>query len=258
MKEVSKGMSPKWCPGSVILRQPKPELFRCQSCGSEVEIWSDEATRPCPSCGKDVFRAGTQSCLDWCRLAKECVGEDRYKRYGEMKTRLRKQALVGAMEKYFGNDVKRINHANAVIAYAEAILKETDGADPNVVISAAALHDIGIKNAEQKYGSSAPEHQEIEGPPVARVILTDLGYEEPFIHEVCDIVGHHHHPRAEESVNFDALYDADLLTNLSEARQCRKAGNSAPSPSAHFRTLTGRQIALSSGLITGEDCHEGT
>ena len=36
------------------------------------------------------------------------------------------------------------------------------------------------------------------------------------IEEVCDIIGHHHHPRAEESTNFKSLYDADLITNLDE------------------------------------------
>lgn len=239
---------PKWCPGSVSLKQPKPQIFKCQSCGAEVEIWSDEATRPCPACRKDVFRAGMQSCLDWCKMAKECVGEAKYKMYGEMKAGLRKHTLVAAVEKYFGADSRRINHAKTVIAYAEAILKETPDADPNVVMAAAALHDIGIKNAELKFGSSAPEYQETEGPPVAAEILTDLGYEKAFIGEVCDIVGHHHHPRAEESVNYDVLFDADLLTNLSEARQSRSDAKPAAAET-HFRMQPGRDIGVSSGLI---------
>ncbi len=33
---------------------------------------------------------------------------------------------------------------------------------------------------------------------------------------MCDIVGHHHHPRSEETVNFKILYDADLIVNLEE------------------------------------------
>jgi hypothetical protein len=33
---------------------------------------------------------------------------------------------------------------------------------------------------------------------------------------VCDIVGHHHHPREVETTNFKVLYDADLITNLQE------------------------------------------
>ncbi|RLA94681.1 MAG: phosphohydrolase, partial [Deltaproteobacteria bacterium] len=36
------------------------------------------------------------------------------------------------------------------------------------------------------------------------------------IEEVCDIIGHHHHPRDQETVNFKALYDADLIVNLEE------------------------------------------
>jgi hypothetical protein len=36
------------------------------------------------------------------------------------------------------------------------------------------------------------------------------------VDEVCDIIGHHHWPRAEETKNFKCLYDADLIVNLEE------------------------------------------
>jgi len=49
------------------------------------------------------------------------------------------------------------------------------------------------------------------------MILEKLGASEKLINEVCDIVGHHHHPRSEETVNFKVLYDADLITNLEES-----------------------------------------
>ncbi len=39
------------------------------------------------------------------------------------------------------------------------------------------------------------------------------------IDEVCDIVGHHHHPRDEETLNFKVLYDADMIENLDEQRR---------------------------------------
>jgi len=55
--------------------------------------------------------------------------------------------------------------------------------------------------------------------PVAREILTKLNAESALIEEVCDIIGHHHHPRAEETVNFKVLYDADLITNLEEEQR---------------------------------------
>jgi hypothetical protein len=36
---------------------------------------------------------------------------------------------------------------------------------------------------------------------------------------VCDIIGHHHHPRNEETLNFKILYDADLIENLKEKQK---------------------------------------
>lgn len=70
------------CPGSKAFAEPKPQAFTCSSCGSEVEIWTDEISRQCPSCGAEVFRTTTeQSCLDWCEKARECVGEEKYRRY---------------------------------------------------------------------------------------------------------------------------------------------------------------------------------
>ena len=209
-------MPSKHCPGSLGFVQPKPESFRCPSCGRDVEIWSDEATGNCPVCSKTVFRPGMQSCLDWCKHAKECVGDEKLTQYTRTKGLLRKQALSHAMEGYFGTDTRRIQHAKRTAEYADMILAEETSADPNVVIAAAYLHDIGIKNAEEKYGSAEAEHQEIEGPPVARGILKKLDYSEDFIREVCDIIGHHHHPRPDETINFKVLYDADQLVNAEE------------------------------------------
>jgi HD superfamily phosphodiesterase len=85
-----------------------------------------------------------------------------------------------------------------------------------VVLTAAYLHDIGIPEAERKHHSSAARHQEEEGPRVARELLDRLGAAEELVQEVCDIIAHHHHPREEETLNFKAVYDADLLVNLEE------------------------------------------
>jgi len=73
------------CPGSQKFKQPQPENIKCPFCGGEVEIWSDEFQAPCPKCGKTVSKDGTQCCLDWCKEARECVGEEIYKRYVEGK-----------------------------------------------------------------------------------------------------------------------------------------------------------------------------
>lgn len=125
----------------------------------------------------------------------------------------RKTALISAMENYFGSDVKRIDHAHRVTKYAEELL-ETEGGDYSVVIAAAVLHDIGIHETERKHNSTSGKYQEKEGPPIAREILTQLGFEQKEIDEICDIIAHHHSPGKITTRNFEVLYDADWLVNL--------------------------------------------
>lgn len=70
------------CPGAQSFMQPKPENIRCSFCGGEVEIWTDEVNVTCPRCKKTVIREeGHQSCLDWCKYARECAGEEVYEKY---------------------------------------------------------------------------------------------------------------------------------------------------------------------------------
>jgi hypothetical protein len=40
---------------------------------------------------------------------------------------------------------------------------------------------------------------------------------------VCDIIAHRYHPGLEETVNFKAVYDADLLTNMEEKHKDQTA-----------------------------------
>ncbi len=68
------------CPGSKDIKSPKPEEIKCRHCGAEVEIWSDETETKCKQCGNVNSRLIGPTCLDWCAFAKECVGEDKYRR----------------------------------------------------------------------------------------------------------------------------------------------------------------------------------
>ena len=124
-----------------------------------------------------------------------------------------KEALVKAMERYFDGDTKRINHAHRVTAYAERLLEQEEGDYP-IVIGASVLHDIGIHQAEKKYGSTSGKYQEKEGPPIAWRILTKLRFEPNQIEEICEIIAHHHSPGKITTQNFKILYDADWLVNL--------------------------------------------
>lgn len=131
-----------------------------------------------------------------------------------------KESLMTAMETYFGEDTRRINHARRVTEYVEKLL-ETESGDYLIVIGAAVLHDIGIHQAEKKYGSTAGKYQELEGPPIARDILTGLGFEQRQTEEICRIIAHHHSPGVINTIDFRILYDADWLVNLKDEYDIR-------------------------------------
>ncbi len=62
-----------------------------------------------------------------------------------------------AMEEYFDEDIRRIRHAHAVAEHARELLDAMD-ADETLTLATAYLHDIGIPEAERKYGSAAGRH----------------------------------------------------------------------------------------------------
>jgi DNA-directed RNA polymerase subunit RPC12/RpoP len=66
------------CPGQ-DMRHLTVGLYKCPSCGHEVEIFSDELRVKCPACGEKVYRERTPSCIEWCSKARECLGEERWK-----------------------------------------------------------------------------------------------------------------------------------------------------------------------------------
>jgi HD superfamily phosphohydrolase YqeK len=133
-----------------------------------------------------------------------------------------KSDLIEEMKKYFTEDKKRINHALKVTEFAEeliAIFREKypdKNINEQVIIYSAVLHDVGIKNAELKYNSTAGHYQEIEGPPVARKIMGTLNIDFEMMDQITEIIAHHHTPGKVVSSNFKLLYDADWLVNLAD------------------------------------------
>ncbi|MBI2869841.1 MAG: HD domain-containing protein [Chloroflexi bacterium] len=152
------------------------------------------------------------------------------------------EELADAMAAYFGDDSRRIAHARKVTGYAEKLLAEEPG-DPNIVVPAALLHDIGIHAAEQKHGSSAGKFQEIEGPPVARAILARLAVPPARIDEICEIIAHHHSPGVVNTLNFRILYDADWLVNLGDETDTGDKARLGGVIDKLFLTPTGKKLA---------------
>lgn len=190
---------------------------QCPSCGGALEFFKDETRRRCKKCGFQVLNPKMDfGCAAHCKFAEQCFG-DLPPELIKQKEDLLKDRVAIEMKLYFKQDFKRIGHSAKVARYAER-LGAAENADPAVVLSAAYLHDIGIKEAEKKHQSAAAEYQHKEGPPIAREILDKLGANDDLIDEVCDIVGHHHTPRDEETVNFKVVYDADQIVNLEETQ----------------------------------------
>lgn len=148
------------------------------------------------------------------------------------------------MKTLFGADRRRIEHALKVLEYAESILKKEPG-DPAVVVAAAILHDIGIHEAEVRHGSSAGKYQEIEGPPIARRIMRELGLRKAAIDHVCRIVANHHSARDIDTPEFRIIWDADWLVNFPEECPGFVRSRRARAVGRIFRTETGRCMANS-------------
>ena len=71
-------MIPK-CPGQDD-RNLKSEILTCPNCGYKIEIFSDEIKVKCPKCKVLACKERLPSCVDWCKMARECVGEEKWRR----------------------------------------------------------------------------------------------------------------------------------------------------------------------------------
>ena len=207
------------CPGQDTQYWNQDSIFetKCPECDHPMEFFKDDATRRCGNCKKKIVNPKMDfGCAAYCKFAEQCLGS-LPDEFVAKRDDLLKDRVAVEMKRYFRTDFKRIGHAGKVARFAEKIGKQ-EKANLAVVLCAAYLHDIGIKNAEEKYNSSAAKYQELEGPVVARKLMEKLGAKQELMDEVCEIIGHHHHPNGDDSLNFKVLYDADMLTNMVECK----------------------------------------
>ena len=147
------------------------------------------------------------------------------------------------MRKIFGTDQKRIDHAIAVLKYADQIQK-TEGGDLLVITAAAILHDIGIHEAERKYNSAAGKYQEIEGPHIAKEILTNHNIDKSAIEHICKIIANHHSDKDIDTTEFRIIWDADWLVNIPEEYPEANQVKLQRLVQKVFKTSRGQQIAF--------------
>lgn len=229
------------CPGQ-DQRFWKPEdIFEvsCPGCGASIEFWKDEPKLRCPKCKEMTVNPKLDlGCAKWCRYAKECLGIS-----ASRDSTILCDRLIEEMRKVFGRDQRRINHALEVLKYAEKI-QLVEGGDPLVVKAAAILHDIGIHEAESKHGSAAGKFQEMEGPPIARLILVKHGIKTELIEHICQIIANHHSAQGIDTTEFRIVWDADRLVNFGEVVSDDGGREKVKELIENtFKTMTGRQLA---------------
>ena len=235
------------CPGQDPMFWKPDDVFEisCPKCGYRVEFFKFDVKRKC-RCGHEMVNPKINfGCAEWCSYGDSCIEglpeEMKVKQKEEKNNRLRER-ISSEMKRYFGPDMKRVNHALKVAQYAEEILK-MEGGHPLIVLGAAYLHDIGIKEAEEKYGNASAEDQEKIGPDIARDILNRLNIQRGIVNEICDMIGHNHHPREKETLHFQILYEADWLVNMEEDGLSKDPEKIEEIIGKNFKTVTGRKFA---------------
>lgn len=149
---------------------------------------------------------------------------------------------IKEMIKYYTGDARRVNHFIKVHNYARQIALG-EGLDEGLIERielAAAVHDIGIKVSEEKYDSSSGKYQEIEGPALAKKLLTSLGCPNEEVERICFLVGNHHSYEKIDNIDFQILIEADFLVNIYEDQL--KHDTVLNIKDMYFKTETGHEI----------------
>jgi HD superfamily phosphodiesterase len=148
------------------------------------------------------------------------------------------------MIQYFGHDVRRINHALKVYGFTKhiATLEKLPPEQLTLLEIAALLHDIGIKEAEKQYQSTAGTYQELLGPDIARELLADLNLSETETERVCYLIGHHHSYHKIDALDFQILVEADFLVNIFEDQM--QPAQIENIQSKYFKTATASNLLI--------------
>ena len=151
-------------------------------------------------------------------------------------------SLFMKMTEYFSGDAKRIQHFIKVHSFAKLIgeAEAIDSDEQFVLEISTIVHDIGIKSAEEKYGSSDGKLQEKEGPAEAEKMLVNLGFDNSQIDRVKYLVGHHHTYDNITGMDYQILVESDFLVNLYESGASIESIKSAYKNI--FKTETGKKL----------------
>lgn len=146
------------------------------------------------------------------------------------------------MVEYYRGDPKQIQHFVKVHSFAALIGREEGlSREQQLTLEITALvHDIGIKPALEKYGSSAGPYQEKEGISAAEELLKPLSLPDDMLKRICYLVGHHHTYTDVDGMDYRILLEADFLVNCFEGNLPKESAEAALDKI--FRTQAGIRL----------------
>jgi len=173
------------CPGQDMRYWKGDAAFEvpCPVCGSAVEIFRDEPSGRCRSCGHKFKNPKTDpACAKWCAYAEQCLG---FAPQRESSANLEEGALasllIQAVYEEFKKDQIRIARALAAFQRAKELAWK-EGGDPRVVLAAALFLEVGTEQTRSDRVALT------DGPKKVRKILQRVGLDEETIARVCHIV----------------------------------------------------------------------
>ncbi|MFP3155939.1 HD domain-containing protein [Lachnospiraceae bacterium ZAX-1] len=133
--------------------------------------------------------------------------------------------LIKAMTEYEADAPHRVAHFMKVYGFTQTIcnLENVDEDTRLIVETTAIIHDIGIRPALIKYGSSAGTYQQELGTAPTRDMLSQIGFSEQVIDRACFLVSQHHSYSNIEGLDYQILVEADFLVNILEEEMLGEA-----------------------------------
>jgi len=79
-------------------KTPTVEEKKCPNCGHPIEIFSIDTEVTCENCGFVVYNDAL-SCVQWCKYARNCVGDEMYGHMMEIAERQKHEREVRQAER---------------------------------------------------------------------------------------------------------------------------------------------------------------
>jgi HD superfamily phosphohydrolase YqeK len=154
--------------------------------------------------------------------------------------------VIEDMQTVFSSVPYGIDHTLKVMENARQIIRveKTNWQSAVIVELAAVLHDIGAVEVQRKHGSMEGCFQEQEGPAIALEIMKKHDYEQSIIDRVCFIIAHHHTLETIDGMDFQILWEADLIENMQVMEVIKDAGALKQFISDNFKTDSGKNLAF--------------